>query len=140
MSTEAARVGILARLAINAAACCSIALLRLTYLGVVNAFATLCLLPMSERGTDAELLAPRHQITVLDSQLGAGKLQFTPSDRTFLAALRRHRDLVGRRHAQASRPKRPGRPRTVRSVRALVSRLAREESARVSLTHQQAPT
>jgi putative transposase len=40
--------------------------------------------------------------------------------------LRWHRDLIGRRHAAASRPKRPGRPRTLRSVRVLVLRLARE--------------
>ena len=37
--------------------------------------------------------------------------------------LRRHRDLVARRHAHMSRPKRPGRPRTVQSIRALVLRL-----------------
>lgn len=40
--------------------------------------------------------------------------------------LRWHRDLVRRRHAQASRPKRPGRPRTLHSIRVLVLRLARE--------------
>jgi putative transposase len=40
--------------------------------------------------------------------------------------MRRHRDLLARRHAARSRPKRPGRPRTVRSIRALILRLARE--------------
>ncbi len=40
--------------------------------------------------------------------------------------LRWHRDLIGRRHAAASRPKRPGRPRTLQSIRVLVLRLARE--------------
>ncbi len=40
--------------------------------------------------------------------------------------LRRHRDLLARRHVARSRPKRPGRPRTVRSIRLLVLRLARE--------------
>lgn len=38
--------------------------------------------------------------------------------------LRRHRDLLRRRHGNASRPKRPGRPRTIRSVRVLVLRIA----------------
>ncbi|MEV0702882.1 integrase core domain-containing protein [Saccharopolyspora sp. NPDC050389] len=123
-------------------------LLRLTYLGVTNAFAMLRLLPMSDRDKDAEILALRHQITVLERQLGKHKPRFTPGDRAFLAALlhrlprealrrlrllvrpdtvlRRHRDLVARRHTQASRPKRPGRPRTVRSIQALVLRLAKE--------------
>jgi putative transposase len=40
--------------------------------------------------------------------------------------LRRHRDLLARRHAHMSRLKRPGRPRTVHSIRALVLRLPRE--------------
>ncbi|MGW0633615.1 integrase core domain-containing protein [Streptomyces sp. NPDC001984] len=123
-------------------------LLRLAYLGVTNAFATLRLLPMSDRDKDAEILALRHQITVLERQLGNDRPRFTASDRAFLAALlhrlpsevlrklrllvrpdtvlRWHRDLVARRHAAASRPKRPGRPRTVHSVRVLVVRLARE--------------
>jgi transposase len=123
-------------------------LLRLAYLGVTNAFAMLRLLPMSGRDKDVEILALRHQITVLQRQLGKEKVRFDASDRTLLAALlhqlpldvlhsvrllvrpntvlRWHRDLVARRHAHMSRPKRPGRPRTVRSVRALVLRLARE--------------
>ncbi|MFJ8019500.1 hypothetical protein [Streptomyces sp. NPDC096311] len=104
---------------------------------MVNAFATLRLLPMSDRVNGAKILVLRHQITVLERQLGAGNVRFTPSDRTFPAALpcplpldvarrwrllvrpdtvpRGHRDLVRRRYAQTSRPKHPGRPRTVRS-------------------------
>ncbi|MEU8876704.1 integrase core domain-containing protein [Streptomyces javensis] len=123
-------------------------LLRLVYLGVTNAFAMLCLLPMTDRDKDAEILTLRHQITVLERQLGKDKLRFTPSDRAFLAALlhrlpprvlrqlrllvrpdtvlRWHRDLLARRHAVSCRPKRPGRPRTVRSIRILVLRLAKE--------------
>lgn len=123
-------------------------LLRLAYLGVTNVFAMLRLLPMSDRDRDVEILALRHQITVLERQLGKEKVRFDPSDRAFLAALlhrlpmdalrrvrllvrpdtvlRWHRNLVAHRHAAASRPKRPGRPRTVRSVRALVLRLAGE--------------
>ncbi|WP_207786117.1 integrase core domain-containing protein [Micromonospora globispora] len=103
---------------------------------------------MSDRDKDVEILALRHQITVLERQLGKTPPRFSPSDRAFLAAvlhrlpldvlhrlmllvrpdtvLRWHRDLLARRHAANSRPKRPGRPRTVRSIRALVLRLARE--------------
>ncbi|MEU0845934.1 hypothetical protein ABZ370_41700 [Streptomyces sp. NPDC005962] len=62
-------------------------LLRLAYLGVTNAFAMLRLLPMSDRDECAEILALRHQVTVLERQLGEGKARFTPSDRAFLAAL-----------------------------------------------------
>ncbi|MET7505164.1 hypothetical protein [Streptomyces microflavus] len=116
-------------------------LLRLTYLAVTNVFAMLRLLPMSDRDMDVEVLALRHQITVLERQLGRDRVRFAPGDRVFLAALlhrlprgvlRRarllvrpdtvlhwHRDLVSRRHAARSQPKRAGRPRTVRSIRAL---------------------
>ncbi|MEV0136574.1 integrase [Dactylosporangium sp. NPDC050688] len=123
-------------------------MLRLAYLGVTNAFAMLRLLPMSNRDKDAEILALRHQISVLQRQLGSQKPPFHPSDRALLAALlhrlplgvlrnvrllvrpdtvlRWHRDLFNRRHAARSRPKRPGRPRTVHSIRVLVLRLTRE--------------
>ncbi|SCE95917.1 Integrase core domain-containing protein [Micromonospora viridifaciens] len=123
-------------------------LLRLAYLAVTNAFAMLRLLPMSDRDKDVEILALRHQITVLERQLGNDKPRFEPSDRAFLAALlhrlppdvlrrlrmlvrpdtvlRWHRDLIARRPAARSRPKHPGRPRTVHSIPALVLRLARE--------------
>jgi putative transposase len=40
--------------------------------------------------------------------------------------LRRHRDLMKRRHAHISQRKRPGRPPTVRSIRNLVLRLTGE--------------
>jgi putative transposase len=126
-------------------------LLQLAYLGVTNAFAMLRLLPMSNRDKDVEILALRHQITVLERQLGKERVRFDATDRAFLAALlhrlplellrtvrllvrpdtvlRWHRGLVAGRHAAGSRPKRPGRPRTVRSIRALVLRLARENSS-----------
>ncbi|WP_236647641.1 helix-turn-helix domain-containing protein [Micromonospora sicca] len=90
----------------------------------------------------------RHQITVLERQLGKEKVRFDATDRAFLAALlhrlprdvlrevrllvrpdtvlRWHRDQVTRRHAARSRSKRPGRPRAVRSIRTLALRLARE--------------
>ncbi|MFF2546225.1 integrase core domain-containing protein [Kitasatospora sp. NPDC058063] len=123
-------------------------LLRLAYLGVTNALAILRLLPMSDREKDVEILALRHQITVLERQLSGQRIRFHAVDRAFLGALlhrmpthalrrmrllvrpdtilRWHRDLVARRHAARSRPKRGGRPRTLRSVRALVLRLAAE--------------
>jgi transposase InsO family protein len=123
-------------------------LLRLAYLTVTNTFSVLRLLPMSDRDKDTEILALRHQIGVLERQLGSEKARFSPGDRAFLAALvhrlppevlrrvrllvrpdtilRWHRDLITRRHAARSKPKRLGRPRTVRSVRVLVLRLARE--------------
>jgi hypothetical protein len=46
--------------------------------------------PMSDRVKDVEILALRHQITVLERQLHAygRKVRFAPSDRAFLAALR----------------------------------------------------
>jgi putative transposase len=115
---------------------------------VTNAFAMQRLLPMSDRDKGVEILALRHQVMVLERQLGKEKVRFDASDRTFLAALlhklprdvlyrvrllvrpdtvlRWHRDLLARRRPHMSRPKRPGRPRTVRSVRTLVLRLARE--------------
>ncbi|MEU4770182.1 integrase core domain-containing protein [Actinosynnema sp. NPDC023794] len=127
-------------------------LLRLAYLGMTNAFALLRLLPMSDRDKDTEILALRHQITVLERQLGQTRPRFSPGDRAFLTALlhrlpvgtlrrlrllvrpetvlRRHRDLLARRHAARSRPKRPGRPRTIRSIRLLVLRLAHENPGR----------
>jgi hypothetical protein len=100
-------------------------LLRLAYLGVTNALAMLRLLPTSDRAKDAEILALRHQVMVLEH---GRKIRFTPADRAILAALihqlprdvlrkmrllvrpetvlRWHRDLISRHHARISRPKR----------------------------------
>jgi hypothetical protein len=121
------------------------------YLGVTNALAMLRLLPMSDRAKDVEILALRHQITVLQRQLHGQKVRFAPADRAWLAALlhrlpravlrqvrlvvrpetvlRWHRDLVTGHHARISRPRGVGRPRTVRSIRVLVLRLARENTS-----------
>jgi hypothetical protein len=73
-------------------------LLRLAYLGVTNAFAMLRLLPMSNRDKDVEILALRHQITVLERRLGNEKVRFNAGDRAFLAALlqRLPRDVLHR--------------------------------------------
>jgi putative transposase len=62
-------------------------LLRLAYLGMTNVFALLRLLPVSDRDKHAEILALRHQITVLERQLGRTGPRFSPADRAFLAAL-----------------------------------------------------
>ena len=75
---------------------------------------------------DAEILALRHQLGVLQRQLGDQRVRFSPADRALLAALlhplprqalrglrflvrpdtvlRWHRDLLARRHAARSRP------------------------------------
>lgn len=123
-------------------------LLRLACLAVTNTFAALRLLPLGDRDKDVEMLAPRHQLTNLERQLGVGaRVRFAPEDRAFLAALlaplprdvlhrlrllvrpdtvvRWHRDLVKRGHTRACVPKRRGRPSTIPSIRALVLRLAR---------------
>src|SRR5689334_21021701 len=115
---------------------------------MTNVFALLRLLPMSSQDQDAEILALRHQLSVLQRQLGPDRVRFTAGDRALLAALlhrlprnvlnrlhlvarpdtvlRWHRDMLARRHARRSRPRHPGRPRTVHSIRVLVLRLVRE--------------
>ena len=62
-------------------------LFRLAYLGVANAFALLRLLPRSDRDKDAEILVLRHQLGVLQRQLGDQRIRFQPADRALLAAL-----------------------------------------------------
>jgi hypothetical protein len=70
------------------AAGCFLVLFRLAYLTVTNAFAALQLLLVGDREKDAEILAPRHQVTVLERQFGADiKVEFAPEDHAFLAAL-----------------------------------------------------
>ncbi|GAA3553336.1 integrase core domain-containing protein [Nonomuraea rosea] len=104
---------------------------------------------MGDRDKDVEILVLRHQITVLERQLGADiRVRFAPEDRAFPAALltslprevlrrlrllirpdtvlRWYRDLMKRRHARTCRPKRADRPPTVRSIRTLILRLVRE--------------
>jgi hypothetical protein len=109
------------------------------------------LLPRSDRDRDAEILALRHQIGVLQRHLGPQKIRFEPADRALLAALlhprprpilrglrllmrpdtilRWQRDLIAGRHGVISGPRRRGRPRTLRSIRALMLRLARDNSS-----------
>jgi putative transposase len=54
--------------------------------------------PMSDRDKDAEILALRHQLTVVQRQLHGEKIQFTGADRGLLAALlhRLPRDVLRR--------------------------------------------
>ncbi|WP_243422261.1 hypothetical protein [Micromonospora globispora] len=102
--------------------------------------------PYSDHDKDIEILILRHQIAVLQRQLGDQRVRFQPADRALLAALLRplpraalrqlrllvhpdtilrwHRDLLARRHAIVSRPRRPRRPRTLGSIRTLALRLS----------------
>jgi hypothetical protein len=53
-------------------------LLRLAYLGITSTFALLRLLPDSDRDKDAEILARRHQLAVLQRQLDGQRIRFDP--------------------------------------------------------------
>jgi len=108
------------------------------HLGVANAFALLRLLPRSDRDKDAEIVALRHQIIVLQRHLGPQKIRFEPADRCWQRCCTRFRgqrygacgcwyaptrSCAGiatwspRHHAAVSRPRRRGRPGTLRSIR-----------------------
>ncbi|MFE2186807.1 hypothetical protein ACFXB5_40965, partial [Streptomyces sp. NPDC059455] len=63
-------------------------LLRLAYLAAPNTLAFLRLLPMRNRGKDIEILVLRHQLLVLQRQVG--KPAFNDSDRAVLAGLLHH--------------------------------------------------
>ena len=53
-------------------------LLRLAYLGMTNLFALLRLLAAGNRDKEIEILALRHQIGVLERQLGKARPRLTP--------------------------------------------------------------
>ncbi|GAA1274427.1 hypothetical protein GCM10009579_36720 [Streptomyces javensis] len=104
---------------------------------------------MNDRDKDIEILVLRHQLLVLQRQVG--KPTFADSDRAVLAGLlhhlpkdrlrhllllvrpdtvlRWHREMLRRRHATTCVSRRRGRPRTIQSIRALVLRLARENAS-----------
>jgi hypothetical protein len=96
-------------------------LVRFAYLAVSHAFAALRLLRMTDREKDVEILALRHQLTVLHRQLGDRRPRLRPEDRALLAALlvplsratlRRLRllvspDTVLRWHRDLEKPPRP---------------------------------
>jgi putative transposase len=124
-------------------------LLRLCYLALSSVFTLIRLLPTSATDKDVEILALRHQLTLLQRQVDRPRL--TDPERAFLAALlhrlprarlrelqlivspdtilRWHRDLIRRHHGSISRKRRPGRPTTRRAIQTLVLRLARENSS-----------
>lgn len=81
-------------------------LLRLVYLTTTSTFALLRLLPVSGGDKDVEILVVRHQITVLERQLGKTRPRFTPGGRAFLAILihRLSREVIGRFRQAAGAP------------------------------------
>lgn len=62
-------------------------LIRFAYLAVTNTFTALRLIPISSREKDAEILALRHQVGILQRQLGGQRVRFEPADRALPAAL-----------------------------------------------------
>jgi len=113
---------------------------RLLYLIMIGVFGWL-LLGRSEASKDAEIMALRHEVTVLRRQLARPKPDC--ADRAVLAALARllpavprahrlvtpgtllawHRRLITRKWMD---PNQSGRPRTSREIRELVLRVAQE--------------
>ena len=59
-------------------------LFRLANLGVTNVFVLLRLLPRSDHDKDTEILVLRHQIAVLQRQLGDRRIRFQVTDRALL--------------------------------------------------------
>ena len=121
--------------------------LRFAYLAVLRVFGWLALLARSGRAKDAEILILRHQVAVLQRQIGTPKLSW--ADRALMSALARllprgklrqlrlivspqtvlrwHADLVKRHWAYPRRA--PGRPRTAGAIRALVLEMAQDNPA-----------
>jgi len=118
--------------------------MRLAYLAVLRAFGWLALLARSDGAKDVEILILRHQVAVLQRQVGAPRLSW--ADRAVLAALARllpgrqlrqlrlivsprillrwHASLVRRKWTYPRRA--PGRPRTALAIRKLVLEMARD--------------
>ena len=121
--------------------------LRFVFLLITRVAAALRLSRREEMWKTAEILIPRHQLSVLQRQQPR-RPNLDWADRALLAALlgvipkarcqglrllitpdtivRWHRDIVRRRRAARSACGRTGRPATRRNIRALVRRLARE--------------
>jgi hypothetical protein len=60
-------------------------LLQLAYPGITNAFALLQLLPRTDREKDAEILALRHQLAILQQHLDGQRIRFDPAGRPGMA-------------------------------------------------------
>jgi putative transposase len=123
--------------------------LSVVYVVVCRLFELVVLLGRDERSKELEILALRHELSILRRQ--AGRPRFEPRDRLLLAALsqllprrswrafgvrpetllRWHRRLVANHWTYPHR--RPGRPAIGGEVRALVLRLARENEHRLGL-------
>jgi hypothetical protein len=81
-------------------------LLRLAYLTVTNTFAALRLLPMSDRDKDVEILVLRHQLGVLQRQLGTARPALTAADRS--VPVRAARPAASRRASPTAASGAPG--------------------------------
>jgi hypothetical protein len=73
-------------------------LLRPAYLSMTNVLGLLRLLAVSDRDRDVGILVLRHQVAVLQRQLGTTRPRLHPGDRAFLAAVlhRLPRNVLGR--------------------------------------------
>ena len=110
---------------------------------MIRVFGWLLLLGRSQASKDAEIMALRHEVTVLRRQVARPKLNW--AERAVLAALARlpagprahrlvtpgtllawHRRLIARKWTY---PNQPGRPRISQEIRDLVLRMARENPA-----------
>jgi putative transposase len=78
--------------------------MRLAYLTVANTFAVLGLLLATDRDKNTEILVLRHQVGVLERQLGGQKVRFSPADRAWLAALLHRLTPISTQEVDATLP------------------------------------
>lgn len=82
-------------------------LFRFAYLSVTSVFALVRLLLMSDRDKDVEILVLRHQVTVLQWQLGTTRPRFNPGDRAFRAPAPTGRAFAAHWWLDGGQPSRP---------------------------------
>lgn len=106
--------------------------MRFAYLAATTTVSLLRLLPMSDRDKDLEIIALRHQLMVLQRQVG--KPAFTGTDRLILAGLLHH--LPREKLRNLLLLVRPGNGRALapRSARAATRRDLRAEASRTPVT------